>query len=252
MRVEAKAVLHLGDGVAGLRSVERGSVALVLTDPPWGVTRAEWDRVPNWPDWWAAIDHALAPDGVALVFASMRLAMEIGPIAPRRFAYDLVWRKNRASGHLNAKRAPLRAHEHILVFGDTAQGESRYVPQFTDGHAPMHAATRCSKSELYGRETVIKTNAGTTRRYATSVLDVDVVPNDRPIRIHACQKPVSLLRWCVRAFSRPGELVADLTAGSGSTLIAARAEGRDSVGWEIDPVAHAKAERWIGSYDATR
>lgn len=199
--------LQLGDGIAGLLTLPSGSIDLVLTDPPWGATRAAWDQAPDWRAWWAAINHALAFGGIAVVFASMRLAMEIGPLSPR------------------------------------------YVPQFTDGHAPMHQATRRSKSVLYGTETVTTTNAGTTRRYATSVLDVDVVPNDRPVRIHPTQKPVSLLRWLVRAYCRPGQRVADPTAGSGAALVAARAEGCEAIGWELDPEMHRAALAWIEGRD---
>lgn len=238
-----------GDGVAGALALERGAASLVVTDPPWGATRAKWDRPLDWGAWWSAIDHALAARGVAAVFASMRLALEIVPRAPRRFAYDLVWAKNKASGHLNARRAPLRAHETILVFGDSARGASAYTPQRTHGHAPMHAATRRSKSELYGRETVTRTNAGTTERLSTSVLRFDVVDNDADIRIHPTQKPVELLRWLVRAYSRPGELVIDLTCGSGAVVHAARAEGRAAIGWEADPTIADRAQRWLDGRD---
>lgn len=241
--------LECGDGIAGMLALPRASVSLVCADPPWGATRARWDKPLPWRDWWAAIDHVLAPNGIALVFASMRLAIEIAPLAPRRFAYDLVWRKNRASGHLNANRAPLRAHESILVFGDSARGEAVYRPQFTEGHAPMHSATRRSRSELYGRETVTRTNAGTTRRYATSVLDVDVVGNDSEIRIHPTQKPVALYRWLVRSYAPPGSLAVDPACGSGAFLHAARVEGVSAIGWELDPARADRAQRWLDGRD---
>lgn len=243
------AEVRLGDGIAGLRCLRAGSASLVVTDPPWGATRASWDRPLEWSDWWAAIDHALAPRGVVCVFSSLKLALEIAPLAPRRFAYDLIWSKNKASGHLNAARAPLRAHETILVFGDAARGPSTYQPQFTHGHEPMHAATRRSKSVLYGRQTVTRTQAGTTSRYATSLLRFDVVDNDSDIRIHPTQKPVALLRWLVRAYSRVGELVVDPTCGSGALVHAARAEGRAAIGWEIDPIACDRAQRWLDGRD---
>lgn len=243
------ASIYLGCGIAGLGSVAPGSVALVINDPPWGATKAAWDRQLDWLAWWAAIDHALAPDGVAVVLGDLRLAVKIVPIARRRFSYDLVWRKNRASGHLNAKRQPLRAHELMMVFGDAARGDHRYEPQFTYGHEPMKAITRISKSELYGRETVTRSQEGATHRYQTSVLDVDVVPNDTAGRIHSSQKPVDLLRWLVRAYSRPGELVADPTAGSGAVLQAARLEGRRSIGWEVHEPYHDAAAAWIAGTD---
>jgi DNA modification methylase len=52
------------------------------------------------------------------------------------------------------------------------------------------------------------------------------------------QKPLSLLTRIVRCASRPGDLVMDLFAGSGTTLEAARLEGRRFVGVDMSPVSH--------------
>lgn len=237
-------IVH-GDGLAGLSGLPSGSVSLIVNDPPWGQTRAAWDRPLRWDLWWEAIDHALAADGVLVVFASIRLACAIIPIARRPFLYDLVWKKNRASGHLNARKAPLRAHESVLVFGSM-----RYTPQYTYGHKPMNAATRISKSEIYGRESVTSSNAGQTHRYQTSVLEIDSVANDTDARIHSTQKPVDLLRWLVRSYSVPGELVADPTCGSGSLVQAARLEGRDAIGWETNASHAAAAQAWLAGTDS--
>lgn len=235
----------LGDGLAGLLALDAGSVQLVISDPPWGATKAAWDRPLNWTSWWTAIDHALAPDGVLVVFASLRLGATLIKRKRRPFLYDLIWRKNRATQHLNARKKPLRSHEQLLVFGS----RDRYTPQFTYGHRPMNAATRTSKSTLYGRESVTTSTAGATHRYQTSVLDFDTVSNDTHGRIHPTQKPVDLLRWLVRAYTAAGELVADPTCGSGATVQAARLEGRRAIGWEIDEVTAQKAQAWLAGRD---
>ena len=52
------------------------------------------------------------------------------------------------------------------------------------------------------------------------------------------QKPLSLLTRIVRCASRPGDLVIDLFAGSGTTLEAARLEGRRFVGVDKGPLSH--------------
>jgi hypothetical protein len=60
-------------------------------------------------------------------------------------------------------------------------------------------------------------------------------------------KSVWLMRELVRHYSRPGELVCDPCAGGGTTLLAARLEGRSSIGAEADPqrftLAHARLSR---------
>lgn len=178
----------------------------------------------------------------------MPLAASLLPIARRPFRHDLVWRKNRASGHLNARRAPLRQHELLLVFG-----RASYQPQITSGHQPMNAATRVSKSTLYGAERVTSSKAGTTDRYQTSVLSFACVHNDRSgVRRHPTQKPIPLLRWIVRAYSQPDDLVADPTCGSGAVCHAARAEGRRTIGWEIDEAAARSAREWLSGPGGVR
>lgn len=54
-------------------------------------------------------------------------------------------------------------------------------------------------------------------------------------------KPVDLMRALVRDYSKPGDLVCDPCAGGGTTLAAARLEGRNAIGAEMDPDTHAKA-----------
>ena len=51
---------------------------------------------------------------------------------------------------------------------------------------------------------------------------------------HPCEKPQALLRHMIDVSSRPGDLILDPFAGSGSTLIAARDAGRRAVGIEMD------------------
>lgn len=55
-------------------------------------------------------------------------------------------------------------------------------------------------------------------------------------------KPEWLMRALVRDYSKPGDLICDPCAGSGTTLIAARLEGRHSVGAERDAKAYAVAQ----------
>ncbi len=59
--------------------------------------------------------------------------------------------------------------------------------------------------------------------------------NDLDIKnIHPTVKPISLMRHLVRLVSRPGDIILDCYAGSGSTLVSAILEGRKCVGMEID------------------
>jgi site-specific DNA-methyltransferase (adenine-specific) len=56
-------------------------------------------------------------------------------------------------------------------------------------------------------------------------------------------KPLDLMRAIVRDYSRPGDLICDPCAGAGTTLLAARIEGRSSIGAELDEKHYAIAQR---------
>lgn len=60
---------------------------------------------------------------------------------------------------------------------------------------------------------------------------------DRPTssELHPTSKPVELIAKMIANSSRPGQIVYDPFAGSGSTLVAAHQLGRVGYGCEIDP-----------------
>ncbi len=59
---------------------------------------------------------------------------------------------------------------------------------------------------------------------------------------HPTVKPLALMRWLVRLVAKPGELVLDPFAGSGTTLMAAKLEGMQYAGCEQD-AGHAAVAR---------
>src|SRR5258706_15145797 len=64
--------------------------------------------------------------------------------------------------------------------------------------------------------------------------DVLWAPKPRVNRLHATQKPVSLIEGALRNSSRRGDLVLDPFGGSGSTLIACEKSGRRAAVVELE------------------
>lgn len=98
-------------------------------------------------------------------------------------------------------------------------------------------------------------------RYRTGLIDVSnpvvnpgrspgqliPVPKPRQRYNHMTPKPVDLLRHLIRLFSddAPGTLVIDPFAGTGSAGVAARLEGRDFLGFELDPATALAANQRV-------
>jgi len=53
--------------------------------------------------------------------------------------------------------------------------------------------------------------------------------------VHPTQKPVALMEYLIRTYTRFGETVLDFTMGSGTTGVAAMNTGRNFIGIEREP-----------------
>ena len=65
--------------------------------------------------------------------------------------------------------------------------------------------------------------------------------------LHPTQKPLDVMRWCIRLTTRPGDVILDPFTGSGTTGVAAIMEGRRFVGVELDPGYYAIAHKRIAN-----
>lgn len=59
------------------------------------------------------------------------------------------------------------------------------------------------------------------------------------VTIHPCEKPVSLYRWLLNNYAKPGDKIIDTHSGSGSCAIACHIEKHDFLAIEKDPDYHA-------------
>lgn len=72
--------------------------------------------------------------------------------------------------------------------------------------------------------------------YQRSILDIDNWAEHYTKREfkHPTQKPVDLIRYLIRTYTNPGDIVLDNCMGSGTSAIAALREGRKYIGFELD------------------
>lgn len=140
--------LFLMDGIEGLRSLPKHSVDMLLTDPPYGTTRNFWDVQLPLPELWEAVKWAVKPDGAVLFFAQCPYDKVLGASNLSMLRYEWVWYKSRCTGFLNARRAPLKRTENILVF---YQKLPYYDPQFEQGKPYKKISRTGDNSPNYGK-----------------------------------------------------------------------------------------------------
>jgi hypothetical protein len=104
------------------------------------------------------------------------------------------------------------------------------------------------KETQYGSADLIWTNGtGPVRRYVHEWVGFRRgAEHGSHQRRHPTQKPIGLMRWLIERYTRPGDLVIDPYAGSGTTLLAAQDCGREAIGIEIDPGYCASAIDRLG------
>lgn len=216
-----------GDCLDILPSLADNSVDLVLADPPYGVTRNEWDCEIDLQRLWPQLLRVAKPNAAIVLCAAPPFDKKLAVSNLRHYRYDWVWEKGNATGHLNAKRQPLRAHEYLLVF---YREPPIYNPQKTTGHKPVNSFYTRHSGSNYGAASVDTRGGGSTERYPRSVLrfSSDKQKDNR----HSTQKPIALMRYMVRTYSNPCDTILDFCAGSGTTGRACEAEGRRFIGIE--------------------
>lgn len=207
------------------------SVDMILTDPPYGMTQNAWDKQVDLPAFWHMARRILKPKGVVASFCCQPFTSHLLLSNEKMFQCEWILHKTKKTGFLNASRLPLRSHESVLIFAEPGH---LYQPQITTGHKPVNSFTKKKNSDgtNYGATSVVR-GGGQTTRYPESVLRVPWIGSTAKERVgHPQQKPVSILKYFINTYTRPGMLVVDMFMGSGSTGVACAELGRSFVGFE--------------------
>ena len=222
--------LMFGDCLERMKEIPDGSVDLVLTDLPYQTTQNYWDSMIDLEEMWVQLNRICKPNTAKLMFAQTPFDKILGCSNLKELKYEWIWEKTTATGHLNAKKMPMKAHENILVFYDKLP---TYNPQKTTGHKPANSYTKHQDDgSNYGETKVGISGGGQTDRYPRSV---QVFKTDKQkVSLHPTQKPVALLEYLIKTYSNENETVLDFTFGSCSTGVACLNTNRKFFGIEMD------------------
>jgi len=225
--------LHNGDCLQILPSIPSGSIDAIITDLPYGTTACKWDTVIEFAPMWKEVKRVLKPTGVFITTSSQPFTSALVMSNPKLFRYEWVWEKDRATGHLDANKKPLKCHENICVFYEKLP---TYNPQKSNGHKPAHRAKKDALGNLESllRGGLVASNGGgQVDRYPRDVIGFNM-PNHGEMGIHPTQKPIALYEYLIKTYSNEGDLILDIAMGSGTTIEAAERTGRNSIGIEKD------------------
>lgn len=219
--------LMQGDCLELMKQIPDNSVDMILCDLPYGTTQNRWDKIIDLDALWSQYERICS--GPIVLTAQTPFDKVLGASNIKLLKYEWVWEKTHPTGYLNAKRAPMKAHENVLVF---YKSQPIYNPIKTIGHKRKTSTKRHDLTETYGKQTFDELPYDSTERYPRSVL---VFPSDKQTsKLHPTQKPVALMEYMIRTYTNEGMTVLDNCMGSGTTGAACANTGRNFIGIEMD------------------
>lgn len=227
--------LYHGDCLQLLDGVPDASIDTVLCDPPYGTTQNKWDSVIPLGPLWAALNRVTKEASAVVMTAAQPFTSQLGASNLSALRYSWVWEKTAATGHLNARRMPMKNHEDVLVF---YRKQPTYNPQ---GLQDFNKVTRRGGNGGNFGESG-KENYQEKTGYPRTVQKF----KSESKTVHPTQKPVPLFEYLIRTYTNEGDTVLDFTMGSGTTGVAAAKCGRKFVGMELDPKYYGIACQRIG------
>ena len=221
-----------------LPRIPDNSVDLILTDLPYGTTSCSWDIQIDLPQLWREYIRIIKYTGSVVLFASQPFTSELILSNIGMFKYCWTWNKLSSTGFMHAKNAPLKSSEDICVFslGSIAhkpdKRRMKYFPQGLRIHNKVahgrrnkttgnkHGYLRPSQAEEYIQEFT---------NYPTNIIKFKKDSE----KIHPTQKPLKLIKYLVKTYTRKGDTVHDSCLGSGTILEACKNLNRNCIGFEI-------------------
>lgn len=219
------------DCLVGMKDIPDKSIDMVLCDLPYETTKNKWDLIIPLDELWAHYNRIIKDNGAIVLTAQTPFDKVLGVSNLKMLKYEWIWEKTSATGHLNAKKMPMKAHENILVF---YKKPPTYNPQKTTGHERKVSTAKHKRnsknSSNYGESSA--TTYDSTERYPRSV---QLFSTDKQkSSLHPTQKPVALFEYLIRTYTNEGDTVLDNCMGSGTTAIACMNTNRNYIGFELD------------------
>ena len=235
-------ILLNGDCLKELKDLEDDSVDLIFCDLPYGCLASSWDCPIDLDLFWIEVIRIKKLNTPIFFTTTTKFGVSLINSAPKKcpFRFDLIWVKS-ATGFLLAKKMPMRKHELIYVFYEKLPlyDLSSHKHKFKEAVVnEKYTYKQDKEKDLYGTD--IRKEVRTGKDVGSSSIYDPPLPNSileiKSTRgKHSTEKPVALMEWILKYYSKEGDVVLDPTMGSGSMGVACKNMNRNFIGIEKDP-----------------
>ena len=241
--------VYFGDTIEVMSTFPDKCIDFIFADLPFSTTKCPWDSPIDLTKLWEQYERIIKDNGCIALFAQTPFDKVLGASNLSLLRYEWIWEKVKATGHYNAKKMPMKAHENILIY---YRNLPTYNPQKTTGHKPVNSFTKkvnvANKTRVYGEGNKDIVGGGNTDRYPRDTLKFssDTQKMKGTEFVHDTQKPILLAEYFVKTYTNEGDLVLDNVSGSGTTGLACKNLNRDFLMIENDEAFYNMSKRRVG------
>lgn len=238
--------LYNGDCLEVMKDIPDKSIDLVLCDLPYGYIESKWDVQIPMEKLWEFYKKVLRDGGSVLLFGNEPFASYIRMSNVDWYKYDWYWHKNTFANFPQAPYMPLKNIETISVFSEgkiapNAKLKMNYYPQGLLDCYKEIVDRPCAVSFRPNRkpQSFVQTQTGYPKQLLRFDKDTE--------KFHPTQKPVALLEYLIKTYTKEGYTVLDNCMGSGSTGVACVNLNRNFIGIELEEKYFKIAEERINN-----
>jgi site-specific DNA-methyltransferase (adenine-specific) len=220
-----------------MKDISDESIDMILCDLPYGTTACKWDVIIPFDKLWEQYERIITNTGVICLFGQEPFSSMCRMSNLNLYRYDYVWQKQKPSNFQLMNYQCGRVHENIMIFSKakacyTKNGAKiNYFPimekreKVRKANAKIYNNGKADLLHNYKTEDNFKTYE---EKHPISVLKFNAVEH----RVHPTQKPIDLLEYLIKTFTKENMTVLDNCMGSGSTGVACLNINRNFIGIE--------------------
>lgn len=255
-----------GDCLEEMKKIESNKIDLLFCDLPWAATSCKWDCAIDLKLFWKEINRICKINCPMFFCCNAKFGNTLINSNPKNFRRDLIWVKSSPVGFLNCRRMEMRKHESIYVF-------YRKLPFYdlsSHEHKFIKSTDKKDKDELFIRGKDNNTENKDIYNYNERLKNGKLYHHSRKLQKgdepiydpplpnsileiksekgkHATQKPIKLIEWILKYYSKEGDTILDPTCGSGSSGVACKNMSREFIGIEKNEEIFKVAESRVNN-----
>lgn len=183
---------------------------------------------------WSHYNRIVKDGGAIVLFCTQPFTSELLMSNKSNYKHCWVWDKKNGANFMNCRFQPYKVNEDILVFSCDGK-KVNYFPQMVKGKMRKKGGYQKETSNsIYGEERHLSIEPKMSDLYYPKSI-IEISNANKKDKVHPTQKPVELIEYLIKTYTREGDVVLDNCIGSGTTAVACINTNRNYIGFETNP-----------------